>query len=1353
MEKIVIANDSSIENVAFNFEHFLPDSEKIAEDFKQFKPLETLTGKIPENFFPTALTSLPTEEALKTLTGDDELELFFMILLSHDEHDIQVEDASDSADVAGQGNVSGNVSTWDVLEKLIAAKGTLSKDKYLNLLMFLLLKADKSRKRIVDEIKENLVFDDPVASLLLSFYDDSPRETGEIKTTESLCAAFFEALKAEKAGDFSKAFSLMLNVFDESGFHQFIFEILKFYIMQYNGIPADKIAAFVDKVTGNALPVSFTTVKFVEFIYYYKNSVSDKIEETVSTLAESTDSVFILKIIAPLLYKYKKWHFVGKFYKLSSKKALGAEKTVYLELLADIYENKLDLPDFANEIYKTVVEEDPMNCTFALSKAAAIYEKSKSWEKLAALYLLIAEKESDAKTQAAFFYKAGEIFHQRLHNTETARECFEKSITINYSFETARVLAGIYLSIGDHERYKEIMKSELNTSEENDQKIRILERLVEEPSGKLTDYSEIENYLLEILKLSPKNLNALKKLGKIYYIQKKWEQLAELNFKEIDISKDISEIINLYYKNGVIFYENIQDLTRATECFREVLDINPEHLPTLFYLEKIYARTGDTQGLIFIYSQISDLNTNVHSKTRLSYLTKLAMIFRDNGLNDKADKIFIGILKNYPDNMLAKENARMLKGVADFTNIETESVDYNECNFELLIEYIKQKNSTFMTDEILKREEPSFWKELYFLYREGIKENASNLTCDKEKFVAGLLENDLPIDLLVKNSSKKIALIFLAREYIKAGFFEGLSIILNYHLKFEPKNKRKIWSLFFKGCENPWLKDELEELLIESYDQKSCDIIREILEHIYIQNGEYKTALFIRNLTLQKITDDDEKARFIDKTIELLGENIPPDQLISLYKNRIKLTQYEKFDQFLQIYEKSLTEIGCESLLVPLYEQKWNNEKENRSGRKLIEYFTRRRDFEAAKTIAGEFFTNYKTAENLELYLNILIESGETETAEDLIKNEISSCDGESAAKLKKTLFDLLVKAGRMDEAFGFFAGTDSEKAEIEEKIEEYTASGNFDIAEESIERFISDPFKKKVALSKVAKEKNDTEKENGLLEPVFFEAVVKKDPYPVKRALELNKNNQRLSIFAEAALKFIGETDGRENTKLFPSIFAIKKDEIFNFTGFGEKDFLLKEFALLTSSTQIKSKIAAKPLHSNDHRILVQLVEYIKLSCGIEELEGLWDEKSEKPYETVFSNTPYIIFGPESLKIDFDKLKFYAVRDSFLLSCGIAGNTDEFPAKVISSVKLTGKEKIKFVKNIKNTFQPRVLELLKLLENTEESEIKSFLSKINEAAFFHAFSVIPDFEEAKKQPQEKIGKFIAGFIFDKTAE
>ena len=82
MEKIIIANDSTLENVRLDFGHILPDTTRIKEKFKQFKPLESLLGKVPQDFFPAALTSLSPAEALKTLHGNDELELFFTILLS-----------------------------------------------------------------------------------------------------------------------------------------------------------------------------------------------------------------------------------------------------------------------------------------------------------------------------------------------------------------------------------------------------------------------------------------------------------------------------------------------------------------------------------------------------------------------------------------------------------------------------------------------------------------------------------------------------------------------------------------------------------------------------------------------------------------------------------------------------------------------------------------------------------------------------------------------------------------------------------------------------------------------------------------------------------------------------------------------------------------------------------------------------------------------------------------------------------------------------------------------------------------------------------------------------------------------
>ena len=1309
MEKIVIANDSTLENVRLNFRHILPKSGEIEAKRDSFKPLETLSGHTPENFFPSALTSLSAAEALKTLNGKDELELFFTLLLS-------------------------DPSEYGLFEKLRSASSSISKENYLNLLVFLLTKTGFANDDIIDEIKKNLTVSDPVTDLVLSFYDKSPHEPADTGSMESLCASFFEAVKAEKSGDYGKAFSMMLKVFEESDLHPFIFEILKFYIMQYSGISPENIAEFTKKATESSLAVSFTTVKFVEFCYYYKNNIEEKIEETVSVLAENTDSVFILNIIAPVLYKYKKWDLVGKFYKLSSKKAIGAEKTMYLELLADIYEHKLELPDFAAEIYRNIAEEDPVNCTFSLSKAAAIYEENGSWEKLASLYSMVAERENNTVNQSAFFYKTGEIFKNRLNDKIKAAEYFEKSIAARYSFETARALTELCLEAKNYGRYTELLEYELKNASEETGRIKILEKLADCCINCTGDLGKAEGYLLQILDIAPKNLDTVKKLGKIYYQTEEWEKLTETNFKEIDISKDIAEIANLYYKNGVIFYENIKDMTRATECFRELLEIEPEHLPTLLYLERIFTKTKDAAGTNLVVSQISDMNRSEKSKIGLSYLTKSAMMMRDSGRTKKANEIFSEILKLYPENITAKENLRMSEGKADFTNIETESIDYNEYNFELFIEYIKQSNSSFMTDEILKREGSSFWKELYFLYKEGTFEKSETSYSDKEKFVLSLLEKDFSIDILTKNSTKKTALMFLVGEYIKAGFFEGVSIILDYYLKFEPKNKRKIWSLFFKGCENPTLADDLEELFMTAQDEQTFRILREILEHIYIGNRDFSTLLFIRNIALQKIEDNKEKCRFIDETISLAGENIAPDKLMDLYIDRIKFTDYENLDEFLKIYEPTLSEIGANSILIPIYEKKWLKEKEIVSGEKLLDFYTTKKDWKKAGTVAKELFSIDKSISSLERYTSILKESGNNDSALEIIKTELSAATEETRKnRLKEMLFELLTETGNIEEAAEFFENSPQEKAKTEEKIREYIEAGNFEAAEKATNTFISDNFERNILFSLSAKKQNDAEKENSILKPLIFEALSRKDTYTLNRLSELNQDKRQFTLFLRKALEFIGENSERP-TEPFPNFFALEKEKICEFAGFNEKDEFLREFVQIISTITAKTKITAKPLHTNKHRILTQLIEYIKLSCNFDELEGLWDEESKTPVKAVMSQVPYIVFGPDSLQTDFEKLKFMTLRGSFLLSCGLENTSPEKAEKILSALQSAGKEKVKFVKSIRPTFQNRMLELLKNLENTDISEIRSYLEKLNDASLWHAFYFDPDIAEIKDQ-------------------
>ena len=328
-------------------------------------------------------------------------------------------------------------------------------------------------------------------------------------------------------------------------------------------------------------------------------------------------------------------------------------------------------------------------------------------------------------------------------------------------------------------------------------------------------------------------------------------------------------------------------------------------------------------------------------------------------------------------------------------------------------------------------------------------------------------------------------------------------------------------------------------------------------------------------------------------------------------------------------------------------------------------------------------------------------------------------------------LFEILTETGNMEEAAEFFADSPEERAKTEEKIREYIAEENFDEAEKATNVFITENLKKQVLLSLSAKGRNDTEKENALLKSILFEAVAKKDPYPLQRLAELNRDKRQFTLFLDKTLDFIGENDEKP-TDHFPNFFALEKEKVFEFAGFSEKERYLREFVQIISSMPDKTKIKAKPLHTNNHRILTQLIEYIKLLCNFDELEGLWDEESQTPVKAVLSQVPYIVFGPDSLKTDFEKLKFMTLKESFLLSCGLENTSPETAEKILSVLEYAGKEKIKFARSIRPTFQNRALELIKLIENTDISEIKSYMEKLNEASLWHAFYLDPDIEETK---------------------
>jgi predicted Zn-dependent protease len=68
--------------------------------------------------------------------------------------------------------------------------------------------------------------------------------------------------------------------------------------------------------------------------------------------------------------------------------------------------------------------------------------------------------------------------------------------------------------------------------------------------------------------------------------------------EEIKITEDKEQVAFLLDKIGITYEEKLNDKEKAAETYRRILDIIPDHLPTIRTLARLYARLGRWEDLI-----------------------------------------------------------------------------------------------------------------------------------------------------------------------------------------------------------------------------------------------------------------------------------------------------------------------------------------------------------------------------------------------------------------------------------------------------------------------------------------------------------------------------------------------------------------------------------------------------------------------------------------------------------------------------------------------------------------------------------------------------------------------------------
>lgn len=279
--------------------------------------------------------------------------------------------------------------------------------------------------------------------------------------------------------------------------------------------------------------------------------------------------------------------------------AIPPEKRIDIyNKLVVLYKNYLNDPDSAI-FYLSEILKLRSSDLATLDELLHQYFQKNEFIKIFEVLKKIAELTTDKNVLANIYFRLGTISEENLNNEVEAIEYYKKIVDISSSYQPAYAALGRLLAKhGKWEDLVRLMEMEISQTEDTLQKVARYYKMAEIIEVKIQDLNRAINIYRQILQIRSSYLPALKALGTLYGKLGLHKELIDMFEEEIKITEDKEQVAFLLDKIGITYEEKLNDKEKAAETYRRILDIIPDHLPTIRTLARLYARLGRWEDLI-----------------------------------------------------------------------------------------------------------------------------------------------------------------------------------------------------------------------------------------------------------------------------------------------------------------------------------------------------------------------------------------------------------------------------------------------------------------------------------------------------------------------------------------------------------------------------------------------------------------------------------------------------------------------------------------------------------------------------------------------------------------------------------
>jgi tetratricopeptide (TPR) repeat protein len=330
------------------------------------------------------------------------------------------------------------------------------------------------------------------------------------------------------------------------------------------------------------------------------------------------------------------------------------ELAVKLRLqVGEIWEERLGDNERAVEAFKEVLSVDPQNLE-ALKALERLYEKTGKMD----AYLEVLEHElevtSAEEERVALYARMAEVWEQQFDKPDRAIDCLQKVLLVDARNEGAyRDLERLYRAERRWDALADNYRNHILVSTDPDERIQLYLQMGKVYEEELRDPERAIEAFADVLSAEPTHVEALRGVARLYEQTEQWDRAEDSMRRLIPLTED-REKVDLNFRLGRIFDEQMRMPEIAEERLIEALSFDPTHVPSMLALLNLYRRRGDMLKAAQLMVRAEQHTTNLLEKTRL--LSEAGRIYqKDLGDEDKAAELFARTLELDPEHVDAAE--------------------------------------------------------------------------------------------------------------------------------------------------------------------------------------------------------------------------------------------------------------------------------------------------------------------------------------------------------------------------------------------------------------------------------------------------------------------------------------------------------------------------------------------------------------------------------------------------------------------------------------------------------------------------------------------------------------------------